>query len=95
MFPESCDEYEWCSINIFYKPKAGSALAGDSPALGAQQQADNVSQNSGSFGFCPEKKTAWHILQLGYAVWPPQMPFIVTTVSKPKELEQNCKWTSK
>lgn len=77
-------------MNIFYKPKAGSALAGVSLALGALQQADNVNHNSGSFGFCPEKNTAWQILQLDCAVRPPQMPFIITTVSKIKELEQNC-----
>lgn len=45
-------------MNIFYKAKAGSALAGVSLALGALQQADNVNHNSGSFGFCPEKNMA-------------------------------------
>lgn len=69
-------------MSIFCKPKPRSALAGVSPALGALQQADNVKQNSGSFGFCPEKNTAWQILQLDCAVWPPQLPFIITSVSK-------------
>lgn len=82
-------------MNIFCKPRAGSALAEVSTALDAQQQADNVNQNSGSFGVCPEKKTTRQILQLDCAVWPPQMPFIVTTVSKMKELEQNCEQANK
>lgn len=77
-------------MNIFCKPKARSALAGVSPALGVPQQDDNVNQNSGSFGFCPEKKITWQILQLDCAVWPPQTPYIITVVSKIKELEQNC-----
>lgn len=77
-------------MNIFCKPKAGSALAAVSPAVGVPQQADNVNQNSGSFGFCPEKKITWQILELDCAVWSPQMPCIITVVSKIKELEQNC-----
>lgn len=55
-------------MNIFCNPKADSALAGVSPALGDNQQADSVNQNSAHFGFCPEKKAAWHILQLECAV---------------------------